>query len=244
MSKNKENNIKQFERLNSHFGQLNLNIKQGEMLNLESISIVSHRHGCKVNFFNSNTSNAINEFPNSLALVFASAKNPGGGVLRGSIAQEEDISRTTTWYFQVKDNPFYSIKHKDLMYSSSAVYVKNCYLLMDDYGNIMNPKNISLIGIAAPNLKGMYNNNSKIDINSIYQVYKQRLRYLFSFAKKENYENLILGAWGCGVFGLDTAVVASIYNEVINEKLYTGNVVFAIPDINVLTVFQNKIKDH
>lgn len=226
-----------------HFSQLNLPLQDSQILNLDEIPLISKSSKCHITFVNSGTTQAINTYTNSIALVFSSAKNPGGGVLRGSIAQEEDIARTTTWYFQVKDNPFYLIKHSDLMYSSYALYVKSGYLLLDEYGINISPKNVSLIGIAAPNLKGMINNNSVITMDVIYQTYKQRLSALFAFAEKENYESLIVGAWGCGVFGLDPSIVADIYNEVINKFLYTGQVVFSIPDKNTLNIFKTKIKD-
>lgn len=243
MSQNKDNNIKQFERLKLYFSQLNLPLTKSEILNLDEVPLMSKSSSCLVKFINSDTTTALYEYPHSLTLVFSSAKNPGGGVLRGSIAQEEDIARTTTWYFQVKDNPFYLIEHSDLMYSSYAVYVKSGYLLLNEYGINISPQNVSLIGIAAPNLKGMISNNSAIKSDVIYQTYKQRLSALFAFAEKEKYEYLIVGAWGCGVFGLDPSIVADIYQAVIKQGLYTGQVIFAIPDKNIFNIFETKIKD-
>ena len=45
----------------------------------------------------------------NLALLnFASARNPGGGFLGGSNAQEESLARCSALYACLKDNPMYA----------------------------------------------------------------------------------------------------------------------------------------
>jgi len=45
-----------------------------------------------------------------------------------------------------------------------------------------------------------------------------------------NHETIILGAWGCGIFGNDPVVVANLFNESIKENQYFKEIIFAIYD--------------
>jgi uncharacterized protein (TIGR02452 family) len=61
-------------------------------------------------------------------------------------------------------------------------------------------------------------------------VFKKRIIGLLSFAELNNHKTFIVGAWGCGVFGLDPNKVATIFKECIENKVYSGHLVFAIMD--------------
>jgi uncharacterized protein (TIGR02452 family) len=54
---------------------------------------------------------------------------------------------------------------------------------------------------------------------------------MLCLAKSENYKNLVLGAWGCGAFGNDADVVASLFSKVFRElNSPFENVVMAVFD--------------
>lgn len=179
-------------------------------------------------------------------LVFGSAKNPGGGVAHGSKAQEEDIALKSTWYFQVSQvEGFYLEKHASAMNTDNLLYVKKGYVLKDDYGYDIDPYEVSFIGATAPNLNGLQKQNLRFNHHNekeVYEVMAQRIEHVLSLAQARNRTHLVLGAWGCGVFGLDAQKVALIFYQKLSQGLYSGEVTFAIPDKALLQLFQNEFK--
>lgn len=240
----REQRIKQFKELQEHILLLDCEIKKAECIDIKdyknkTISNTTH----SITFHNEQVTRTILRYDNPLTLVFGSAKNPGGGVLRGSRAQEEDIALTSTWYFHVKDNKeFYNINHKDQTYSDKMLYVKDAYLLKDEFDCYIEPKKVSFIGGAAPNINGLTSSGKTINEKEIYTILKTRISGLFSFAELHNHKTLIVGAWGCGVFGLKPNEVAKVFKECIDEKLYSGKIVFAILDANQIELFKKVIK--
>src|SRR5688572_27665328 len=73
------------------------------------------------------------------ALNFASAKNPGGGFLGGSRAQEESLARSSALYAAIRDNPMYDHHRRgsDAMYSNYAIYSPDVPVFKDDGGNLL-----------------------------------------------------------------------------------------------------------
>lgn len=180
---------------------------------------------------------------NSLVLVFCSAKNPGGGVSRGSIAQEEDISLTTSWFFQVKDiKGFYLDKYSNAINTDNMIYVEKGFLLKDKNGNDLSPISVSFVGATAPNIKGMKDQGYSIDYKLIKKTLGLRVENILKLATQQNKETLILGAWGCGVFGLSSEMVAEVFNEKLNEGWFEGNIIFSIPEEKMLNDFEKIIK--
>jgi uncharacterized protein (TIGR02452 family) len=71
---------------------------------------------------------------NSVVLVFCSAKNPGGGVTQGSIAQEESIVIHSSWFFQVKDvSGFYLKSKSNAINTDNLLYIDKGYLFTNEY---------------------------------------------------------------------------------------------------------------
>lgn len=237
----KDNRIKKFTQLSQYLDAIPCAINKAE-----SVNITDYRSDNKpissVVFHNETVVKTILRYDNPLTLVFGSAKNPGGGVLRGSTAQEEDISLSSTWYFNVKDNTeFYGMIHPDLTYSDKMLYVPEAYMLNNELGHSIKPKKISFIGGAAPNINGMKSSGQTINEKVVYEILRNRIFGLLSFAEVHNHKILILGAWGCGVFGLSPEKVANIFKECIESKLYTGMIVFSILDINQHCLFKKII---
>jgi len=240
----REERVNKFNALKNLVQNRNIKTNKADILNLKDFEEPLNFKKTKKNeiiFIQENTNYALKNIENPLALIFGSAKKPGGGVLSGAKAQEEDVSLSTTWYFNVKDcNEYYKIKHEDLLYSENCLYVKEAFYLMDDHGFEDNLKKISLIGCAAPNLKEMSSKNplTKEEIMNIYNVLKTRIKSILVLAEKEKHPNIILGAWGCGVFGLNPLIVSSIFKEVTDNTIYSGTIIFAIPDAYNYGIFK------
>lgn len=174
-------------------------------------------------------------------LIFASAKNPGGGVLNGSIAQEEAISYHSTWYFQAKENTqFYSNKGASAL-NKDDISIANGFLLTDINHQEIKPKPISFIGCAAPNLAGIKSQGLNISEKIIYEHLNLRIQNILLAAESMNVKNLILGAFGCGVFGLDPVIVAHSFKHHIENNHFTGNIHFAINNSELASIFRNTI---
>ena len=62
-----------------------------------------------------------------------------------------------------------------------------------------------------------------------------RIHLVLRMAVEHNVDTLILGAFGCGVFGQDPKVVASWFRRLLTSEEFSGafrRVVFAIPNGN------------
>ena len=62
------------------------------------------------------------------------------------------------------------------------------------------------------------------------KVLRNRIKFVLDIAKDNNVSTLILGAYGCGVFGQDATEVANIFKECLTttHKCF-DTVVFAVP---------------
>lgn len=170
-------------------------------------------------------------------LNFASAKNPGGGVLKGTVAQEEALCRVSSLYPVIKEcKQFYSSYGSAPYYTDKIIYSKPIYVFKDDFGDRVEPIECEVITCAAPN----YNMNSIIDepnrsggmnLAEHTKVMTRRFTKVVKSAIANNQRNLILGAWGCGVFKNPPDVNAQIFKNVLNTySSYFDEIIFAIPD--------------
>lgn len=170
-------------------------------------------------------------------LNFASAVNPGGGVERGSSAQEEDICRCTT-LFPVLTQPslamsFYEPNRKarnplhtdDLIYSPDIVIIRSD----DDAMERLDPDEwckVDIITCAAPDLRpprpDRFHPNIKpepvhITRDELYELHLTRAQHILNVAAGQGVDILILGAFGCGAFMNDPAIVARAYADALRE---------------------------
>lgn len=150
-------------------------------------------------------------------LNFASAKNPGGGFLRGAHAQEESLVRASTLYASLSSDaakPYYDAHReaKDAWYSDRMIFTKHVVVFRDDVGNILkHPYRVSVVTAAAPNVRALTKQGRKIDPEELEEILSSRLRKIFRIFTLEGLHTLVLGAWGCGVFGNHPNHVASIF---------------------------------
>lgn len=67
--------------------------------------------------------------------------------------------------------------------------------------------------VSAPNLKLISNYNGKISIKDINLTLEYRIKQTLRAFSKNNFEHLVLGAFGCGVFGNNPHDVAKVFKK-------------------------------
>ena len=163
-------------------------------------------------------------------LNFASYRSPGGGFIRGSIAQEECLCHESFLYNVLESfqREFYewNMQHKQKgLYLNRALY-------SPEIGFFRNVKEAfcDVITCAAPN-KAAAQKYENVSDRENTEALKSRIQFVLDIAEKNEVKTLILGAYGCGVFGQDAKEVAGIFKEFLTTTHTSfDTVVFAVPD--------------
>ena len=170
---------------------------------------------------------------------FASATNPGGGVTRGSQAQEESICRCTDLYLclNIEEylNKFYGEHRKahNPIYNDDIIYSPGVDVFKTDTKEpkIMNEKDwykVDILTCAAPNLRptpsNVMNPDSgdkavKLIDDELIKILEPRVRKIFDVASFYKTDVLILGAFGCGAFMNPPKLVAEVFNKVMKDYI-------------------------
>jgi len=188
------------------------------------------------------------ENQNIICLNFASARNPGGGFLNGSQAQEESIARATGLYrCQLKAETYYK-KNRAIttcLYTDHMIYSPRVPIIKNESGeNLESLTFCSVITAPAVNT-GVVLRNEPENIDKIEPFMKKRIEMVLAICKERGYEVLVLGAWGCGVFRNDPEVVAEMFADFLKGKYKNQfkKVVFSIysKDERFIKPFQKHI---
>lgn len=168
-------------------------------------------------------------------LNFASATNPGGGVVNGSSAQEESLCRTSTLYFNLNVREmwdgFYSPHRRagNPLHSDDIIYTPRVVVFKRDTDRptLLAERDwyeVDVISCAAPNLRekpsnrmNAHDGNRRIAISpdDLRRLHERRLARILDVASANRAEAVVLGAFGCGAFRNDPTVVASAAAAVI-----------------------------
>jgi uncharacterized protein (TIGR02452 family) len=164
------------------------------------------------------------------ALVFASARNAGGGFLNGAQAQEESIARSSALYPCLRAaGEFYAYHraHAELTYSDRVIYSPAVPVFRDDNATLLTqPYPVSFLTAAAPNLGAVRSNQPELAAE-VPAVLRRRAARVLAVAAAHGHRRLVLGAWGCGVFGNDPATVAEAFAAAL-VRHPMEHVVFAV----------------
>ena len=169
-----------------------------------------------------------------VALNFASATSPGGGFLTGARAQEEYLARSSCLYECIRGNPMYEFhrNHYSPLYSDYVIYSPDVPVFRDDEGTLLEkPYLCSFITCPAVNAKVVLERDPTRGPEIRSAMWERMLKVL-AIAAFDGHETLILGAWGCGVFGNDPGEIAEMFNRALAGQ-YRGafaRVVFAVVD--------------
>ena len=178
------------------------------------------------------------EFPKSKICIlnFASATNAGGGVTKGSRAQEECLCRTTTLYpvLNTRNNykDFYNFHRNrhDLKYTDTCIYTPGIVAIKSDSTipqryDKEDWLKLDVISCPAPNLRvnpSNYMNKTtgkaiKLTDNELLELHKKRGKHILSVVASYNVDILVLGAFGCGAFQNNPSIVAKAYYDILPE---------------------------
>lgn len=149
-------------------------------------------------------------------LNFASAKNPGGGFLNGSQAQEESLARASGLYPCLQSaRAYYDINRSfgSCLYTDHVIWSPNVPVIRDDADQLLTePYVVSIITAPAVNA-GAVRKNERRNVSKIESVMLRRMDRVLSVAAVKGVRALVLGAWGCGVFRNDASQVAEWFHR-------------------------------
>ena len=151
------------------------------------------------------------------ALNFASATAPGGGFLTGARAQEEGIARSSGLFHCLDGRQMYArhLAVLDAMYSDYVIYSPAVPVFRDDPGHLLEePWLLSVLTCPAVNGNGI-ERHAPHRRGEIPAVMRERTRKVLAVAATHGHRRLILGAWGCGAFGLESRMMAGIFAETL-----------------------------
>lgn len=166
-------------------------------------------------------------------LVFASARHPGGGFLNGAQAQEESIARGSALYHcLLAARPFYDHHRQStsLLYTDRVIYSPAVPVFRDARDELLAaPYPVTFLTCAAPNLSAIRTNQPS-SADEVPAVLHRRATRVLRVAAAHGHRRLVLGAWGCGVFGNDPSVVAGAFAAALQSVPHFDEIVFAVLD--------------
>ena len=177
---------------------------------------------------------------NILVLNLASPTHPGGGVRRGSSAQEEDLCRKSSLLFSLESrdaSPYYKYNRNEnncacnirKMASDAVIISPNVEVIKDSNNQVLNDSFVvSVITCAAPNIREGLGDVSESEYQNIM---RSRIHAMLCAAAMFGHKDLVLGALGCGVYRNDAKFVAKVFYDVLEQNNYGfANVWFAVLD--------------
>ncbi|MBD0737097.1 TIGR02452 family protein [Streptomyces sp. CBMA29] len=154
-------------------------------------------------------------------LNFASARNPGGGYVKGAQAQEEALCRSSALYPCLLRAPGFYAHHRadtDVFYSDRVIHSPAVPVFRDDRGTLLDvPYAVGFLTSPAPNA-GVIARTTPERTPLVGAALDARAERVLEVAAVHGYRRLVLGAWGCGVFMNDPARVAAAF-----ARLLTGD---------------------
>ena len=178
---------------------------------------ISNNQSLVIEVVDLDTVSAIMQYQDSskmAALSFASYKNPGGGFLKGSLTQEEALCQKSFLYNVLNHfyQDYYVENRQNLNYSlykNRALYSPNIYFYFNDQIGLCD-----IITCSAPNFSAA-RKHPQVDLQTNEEELLSRIKFILDIASTNKIETLILGAFGCGVFGQNPTKVAEMMKNLL-----------------------------
>ncbi|MDO4863239.1 MAG: TIGR02452 family protein [Ruminococcus sp.] len=166
-----------------------------------------------------------------IALNFANAMYAGGGYVLGGNAQEESLCRASLLYYTIKkQKKYYRSNRLHVLpdYTDVMIYSANVPVIRDDRGELLG-RQLRCDFITCPAVNRTF---AKFMMPSkrIDRIMRGRIERIIALAVMKKPDVLVLGAFGCGMFGNRRDKVLPVFEEMINSYVPDDiEVVFAIP---------------
>ena len=181
---------------------------------------------------------------NVAVLNMASRRNPGGGVLGGAGAQEENLFRRTNLfqslfrYAQYAEQ--YGLKKSDKQYpldrNFGGVYTPDALVFRGEEKDgypLLGDDTFRMSFIAVPGMNRPELNQDNMIIYSLIEPIKNKIRTILRIGLLHGHDALVLGALGCGAFCNPPKHIARLFHEVFEEPEFKNKlrlIAFAIID--------------
>lgn len=174
---------------------------------------------------------------NPIVLNFANRRTAGGGVLRGSRAQEETIFRRTNLYRSLyqfmPDAEKYNVPKNRRQYpmdkNFGGIYTPYATVFRSsDYSLLEKPEKLSFVSVAAMNRPRLVGDALAPEL---IEGTLNKMRTILRIGLYHGHDSIILGAFGCGAFHNPPKHIALLFKQVINEPEFRNKykkIVFAI----------------
>lgn len=167
-------------------------------------------------------------------LNFASAIQPGGGVKNGSSAQEESLCRCSTLYPILNQHylwqKYYNVNRgrRNPVYTDACIYSPNIIICKTDEDfptRLVSEKwcTVDVVTCSAPNLRWSFRNGDiqhadlSVSDEQLLEIHIKRGRHILTIACANGADIIVLGAFGCGAFANNPRIVASAYQQLVEE---------------------------
>lgn len=150
-------------------------------------------------------------------LNFASSIHPGGGVRRGARAQEEGLCRHSTLLISLEGKeaePYYIYNRgcSRNACTNAMIFTPEVEIIRNSQGELLEETRlVSVVTCAAPVFTPM----PEAEKRAYYQRFYQSILRLLKVLASCGYRVLVLGAWGCGVFGNDPGMVSDLFRSAL-----------------------------
>lgn len=153
-----------------------------------------------------------------LVLSMANGGHCGGGFLRGSNGQEEDLCARTTLFCELADAE-YPLPDNGGLIISDVVVLRGPKPACAELDNVYH---VAVVAAAAP----MFPKRGK----AYEALMTKKIDTLLRNCAAHGYKFLVLSAWGCGAFRNPPTIVARLFRAALSKSTLFEHVVFAVHD--------------
>ena len=156
----------------------------------------------------------------TIALNFANAMYAGGGYILGGNAQEEALCRASLLYYTIRTaKKYYHANRLHLLpdYTNYMIYSRNVPVIRDNSGMLLQSL-VTCDFLTCPAVNRTFAkfffSQKKLNL-----IMEHRIENIIKLCAVQKPDVLILGAFGCGVFGNKREIVYPQFEQAINKYL-------------------------